>query len=135
MQRGQGVERVEKETKPRNSVAIPVVRETIRVGKRVREVGKTAVRVRPRQKQQIVDVPVAREEVHVARVRVNRFVDAPPPVRQEGDVTIVSVVEEVVVVQKRLRVKEELHITKRRGTRRHREMVTLREEQAEILRS
>jgi uncharacterized protein (TIGR02271 family) len=135
MQRGQTNNRVEKNMEHGKSVVLPVVEETVRIGKRVRETGRTAVHVTPRERTERVDVPLAREEVHVARVRVDRFVDAPPPVRQEGDVTIVSVVEEVVVVQKRLRVKEELHITKRRGTRRHRETVTLREEEARILKS
>ena len=132
MQRGQTVNRDAKNMDHGNSVAIPVVRETVRVAKRVKEIGKTKVTVTPRERKERVDVPVAHEEVHVTRVRVDRFVDAPPPVRQEGDVTIVSVVEEVVVIQRRLRVKEELHITKRRGTRHHRETVTLREEEARI---
>jgi uncharacterized protein (TIGR02271 family) len=135
MQRGQANSRGEKNMEQRNSVVVPVVEETVRIGKRVRETGKTAVHVTPRERTERIDVPVAHEEVHVTRVRVNRFVDTMPPVRQEGDVTIVPVVEEVVVVQKRLRVKEELHITKRRGTRRHRETVTLREEEARILKS
>ena len=132
MQRGQTVNRDAKNMEHGNSVAIPVVRETVRVAKRVREIGKTKVTVTPRERKERVDVPVAHEEVHVTRVRVDRFVDAAPPVRQDGDVTIVSVVEEVVVIQRRLRVKEELHITKRRGTRHHRETVTLREEEARI---
>lgn len=135
MQRGQTYNRDEKNIEHRKSVVLPVVEETVRIGKRVREVGKTRVHLTPRQRKERVDVPVAREEVHVTRVRVDRFVDAPPPVRQEGDVTIVPVLEEVVVIQRRLRVKEELHITKRRGTRRHRETVTLREEEATIERT
>jgi uncharacterized protein (TIGR02271 family) len=124
MQRGQAVSRDEKNMDHGKSVVVPVVEETVRIG--------THVHVTPRERKERVDVPVTREEVHVVRVRVDRFVDAPPPVRQEGDVTIVPVLEEVVVIQRRLRVKEELHITKRRGTRRHRETVTLREEEARI---
>ena len=132
MQRGQTYNRDVKNMEHGKSVVLSVVEETVRVGKRVKEIGKTRVHVTPRVRKEQVDVPVAREEVHVTRVRVDRFVDAPPPVRQEGDVTIVPVLEEVVVIQRRLRVKEELHITKRRGTRRHRETVTLRDEEARI---
>ena len=132
MQRGQTFNRDGKNMEHGKSVVVPVVEETVRIGKRVKEIGKTRVHVTPRERKERVDVPIAREEVHVVRVRVDRFVDSPPPVRQEGDVTIVPVLEEVVVIQRRLRVKEELHITKRRGTRRHRETVTLREEEARI---
>ena len=55
-----------------------------------------------------------------------------PPVRREGDVVIVPVMEEVLVVEKRLMLKEELHIridvTRREETR----TVRLRREHAEI---
>jgi stress response protein YsnF len=71
----------------------------------------------------------------VERVEVNRFVDAPEAVRQEGDVTIVPVMEEVAVVQKRLRVKHELRLTRRRKTHEQTERVVLRNEEAQVLRS
>lgn len=52
-------------------------------------------------------------EVEIRRVKVDREVDHVPKVRVEGDVTIVPVVEEVLVVEKRLVLKEEVHISKR----------------------
>jgi stress response protein YsnF len=82
-----------------------------------------------------VDVPLIDEQIDVQRVEVNRFVDAPPPVRQEGDVTIVPVMEEVLVVTKRLRVKHELRLTRQRHTRREKRRVTLKSEEAHVLRS
>ncbi|WP_407426038.1 DUF2382 domain-containing protein [Arcticibacter sp.] len=58
-------------------------------------------------------VSVIQEEASVERKVLNEYVDvAPPPVRQEGDVTIISVVKEVLVVEKRLMLVEELHVTK-----------------------
>jgi stress response protein YsnF len=41
---------------------------------------------------------------------VNRVVDAPSAIRQEGDTIIVPVLEEIMVVEKRLLLKEEIHI-------------------------
>ena len=38
---------------------------------------------------------------------IGRPVDAVPPVREEGDTTVMSVVEEIVVVEHRLILKEE----------------------------
>ncbi len=54
------------------------------------------------------------------------------PVRQEGDTTIVTLVEEVVVVEKRLRAAEEVRITKRRGVETSSQSVTLRRDKALI---
>ena len=53
------------------------------------------------------------EVVDIERVPIGEDVDAFPPVRQEGDTTIVPVVEEVLVIEKRLRLVEEVRITKR----------------------
>ena len=55
------------------------------------------------------------EEADVRRVPVNRVITEIPQTRQEGDVTIVPVVEEVLVVEKRLLLKEEIHIERKRA--------------------
>lgn len=52
------------------------------------------------------------DEVVVERVPIGREVTAAPDVRREGDLLIVPVVEEVLVVEKRLVLKEELHVRK-----------------------
>jgi stress response protein YsnF len=53
----------------------------------------------------------------------------PAAIRQEGDTTIYPVMEEVVVVEKRLRLVEEVRVTQRRATRHVREQVALRREE------
>jgi hypothetical protein len=116
-------------------VIIPVVEERLEVRAEPVETGRVAVYVVPHEHEQIVRVPLTDEHVEVERVEVNRFVDAPEPVRQEGDVTIVPVMEEVLIVQKRLRVKHELRLTRRRQTRDHEQRVALRSEEARVLRS
>jgi hypothetical protein len=61
-----------------------------------------------------MDEPLYTEQASVERIAVNRIVDAYPQVREEGETTIVPVVEEVLVVQKRLMLKEEVRITRKR---------------------
>jgi len=61
-----------------------------------------------------INDPLFSEDVNVERIPVNRFVETPMEVRQEGDVTIIPVIEEVVTMQKRLMLKEEVRITRRR---------------------
>jgi uncharacterized protein (TIGR02271 family) len=118
-----------------HEVVIPVVEEQLRVGKRERETGEVVVHVTPHVRQETVDVPLAEEHVDVERVPVNQFVQGPVAVRQEGDVTVVPVLEEVLVVEKRLMLREEIRLTRRRETRRHVEQVSLRTEEARVLRA
>jgi hypothetical protein len=70
-----------------------------------------------------VNESLLEEAVNVERVPVNRFIDEPAETRQEGDVTIVPVMEEVLVVQRRLMLKEEIRITRRREQRKLRKVV------------
>ena len=114
---------------------IPVVEEKISVGKRELETGRVVVHVTPRLHDETVDVALAEEHVEVERVPVNQFVDGPVSVRQEGDVTVVPVLEEVLVVEKRLMLREEVRLTRRREVKRHVEHVTLRTENVEVLRA
>ena len=63
---------------------------------------------------------------------INRVVDAPVPVRHVGNTMIISLLEEVVVVEKRLMLKEELHITKGEIETYKPQRVTLRTEEAVV---
>jgi len=92
---------------------IPVIEEQVQVGKRKVETGVTRITKKVQEREEVIDQPLLQEEVHVDRVPVNRFVDESVPVRQEKGKTIVPVFEEVLIVEKRLLLKEELHITKR----------------------
>lgn len=113
---------------------IPVVAEEVEVGKRTVERGRVRVRKGVETREEEVAIPLVREEVEVERVPINRPVDAPPQPRREGDVWIVPVLEEVLVVEKRLMLKEELRITRRRVEGTARERVTLRTETATVVR-
>ena len=72
------------------------------------------------------------ERFEIERVPVGRTVEAVPPARTEGDLTIMPVVEEIGVVERRLVLKEEIHIRRVRHTERHRETVTLRAQDAVV---
>jgi stress response protein YsnF len=53
-------------------------------------------------------------------------------VRQEGDTTVIPVVEEVVVVEKRLRLVEAVRISKRQAIRHEPQSITLRRQEAVV---
>src|SRR5579884_3138648 len=114
------------------AAAIPVVGEEATVGVRRVTTGGVRVHKNVREREEIVDQPLRREKVEVRRVVRNEVVSGPLPVRQEGDTTIIPVVEEVLVVEKRWVLKEELRLTKQRFEERRAERVVLRSEDANV---
>jgi uncharacterized protein (TIGR02271 family) len=114
------------------TVVVPVVAEQLEVQKRMVEAGGVRVRKTVSEREEVVDEPLLREEVQVRRVPVGRVVEGPVPVRHVGDTIIVSLLEEVLVVEKRLMLKEELHITKERVETYRPQRVTLRTEEAVV---
>ncbi len=115
--------------------AIPLVEERAVVSKRVVPKGRVQVSARVEQREEVVEADLMHEEVEIDRVPVGVEVNAVPPVRQEGDVTIVPVVEEVLVVEKRLVVVEEIHLRRTRRMQHHSQPVTLAAQRAEIVRN
>jgi uncharacterized protein (TIGR02271 family) len=114
---------------------VPVVEETLRVEARAVPTGRVIVRKQVSVADEVIDLPLAREEVSIERIPRGELVDAPPPVREEGGATIVPVLEEVLVVEKRLRLREELRITRRRREERHVRRVALRREDVTVERA
>jgi uncharacterized protein (TIGR02271 family) len=92
------------------------------------ETGRVRLHTTVQTRKGLVDEPRLREEGVIERVPVNRVVEGPIRVRFEGETMIVSVLEEGLVVETRLRLTEELRITTRR-TETHRPVpVTRRHE-------
>jgi uncharacterized protein (TIGR02271 family) len=111
---------------------IPLVEERLAVSKRQVETGKLRVRVAVEERTEMVPVELAQDEIEIERVPRNVPVTELPAVRLEGGTTIIPVVEEVVVVEKRLMLVEEIHVRRTTGTRREDIPVVLRSEQATI---
>jgi uncharacterized protein (TIGR02271 family) len=118
------------------ATAIPVVQEELQVGKKTVETGKINISKKVINEDVTVNVPVMHEEVTVEKKAINQYIDTPPPaIRQDGDTTIVSVVKEVLVVEKRLMLVEELHITKHRTETTTPSQETLRKEEVVVSRT
>lgn len=90
---------------------IPVVAERARVDKERVVTGRVRLRKVVHQEEQTIDEPVLKERVSVERIPIDRWIDTAPPIRSEGETLIVPVVEEVLVVEKRLRLREEVRVT------------------------
>lgn len=111
---------------------LPLVEERIAVDKREVETGRVRVRTETEQRQEWVRETLLREEAVIERVEVGREVDAPPEPRWEGEILVVPLVEEILVVQKRYRVTEELRITKARVEEQVEAPVTVRSQRAVV---
>jgi uncharacterized protein (TIGR02271 family) len=114
------------------TLVVPVLAESIDVSRTTRTTGAVRVTKRVEQDEAVVDEPVIRERVEVERRTVNRVVESAPPVREEGDTTIVPIVEEVLVVEKRLLLREEVHLRRVRETVHEPQTFALRRERADV---
>ena len=111
-----------------NSVVIPVIEETLSVGKRVVETGKIRILKNIQEHQETLNEPLAVRTFDIERVVINHPVDSPPAVREEGSTTVYSVVEEQLILTKQLILREEIRVTRRDTERHDNQVVTLRRE-------
>jgi stress response protein YsnF len=87
-------------------------------------------------REQAVEVPLTREIIDIERIAIGKVVEIAPSIRYEDDVTILPVLEEVevVIIERRLVLKEEIHVRRRRITEMYSEKVSLREQSAVVTR-
>lgn len=110
-------------------VAVPVIEEELSIARVTEKTGNSVrVSVSAHEETERVIVADVIDELHVERVPVNRFVTERSPPREEGDVTVIPVFEMVAVVERRLWLKEEIRIVrKRREVEREEEVVLMKE--------
>lgn len=113
-------------------VVIPVAEEELEIGKREVEAGRLRLQKRVSEHEQTVDEPLFADEITLERVTINRFIEEPTPARIEGDTTVIPLFEERLVVQKRLVLREEVRITRRRIERHAPQTVALRREEVTV---
>lgn len=113
------------------ATVLPLYAEEISVARRNVE-QRVQVHVHTVTREHAVDEILTHERVEIERVPIGLPVDAIPPDREEGDTTVIPVVEEVVVVHRQLVLREELRIRRVRVTEHHREIVSLRAQEAVV---
>ena len=116
------------------TLAVPKVEEEAQVDIRKVDAGGVRIHKTVNERPQRIDEHLLHDAVEVKHVPIDTIValsDA-PGTRQEGDTLIVPILEEVLVVEKRCRIKEEIHITRRQRALHHVETVVLRSEDVTI---
>ena len=113
---------------------IPLLAEEIAVSKQVVETGRVQVARVTHEREQLIDELLAHETVEIDRTPIGRQVDSMPAIREEGDTVVIPIIEEVLVIERRLLLKEEVRVRRVRSTERHQESVTLRHHEAVVTR-
>ena len=114
---------------------VPVIEEVLHVGTRLVDSGR-GVRIHQKvlQTPHLVEQSLLREEMTIEHIQHDLLL-APnevPEVRYEGETLIIPVLEEVLVVQKQLRLKEEIRVTRTRHSVSVSQTVILDTEQVHI---
>jgi len=115
-------------------ITVPAVEERMTLDTRLRDTGGVRLTRSIQAREVTVDERSWRESVEVERRPAEGWVDAdaPPMPRHEGDTLVIPVLEEVLVVERRLRLKEELLVRRVRQAIRDPQTVTPRSEQVVV---
>ncbi|PWC59046.1 hypothetical protein TSH7_17630 [Azospirillum sp. TSH7] len=108
------------------------VEERVSVRKHTEVTGTVRAHTLSHEHELPVETDLSVETLEVERVAVGRFVDGPIPDRQDGDTTVISVIEEVAVVEVRLKLVEEVRITRRTTSRKMIDHVTVRRQEVVV---
>ena len=109
---------------------IPVIEEFLTVSKEVIETGKVYISKRSDVKDATVNIPLIKEGYTVERHPVKgRILDKAPETSHEGDTMIIPVVQEVLVIEKKYEVIEEVHVIKTKTEVPHVQQIPLLKEE------
>jgi stress response protein YsnF len=89
---------------------VHVSEETVRVDKVQRETGRVRVSVTTDSVEDYISDTLQSKAARVERVEIGKEVSIPPQMREEDGVLIIPVLEEILVVEKRLFLKEEIRL-------------------------
>ena len=81
-----------------------------------------------------VDEDLVKESAEIETIPIGRQIFEMPSVRHEGETIIVPIVEEVIHTERRLMLKEEVRITRKKTTEQFHDRVTLRYQEAVVTR-
>jgi uncharacterized protein (TIGR02271 family) len=115
-----------------DQLSVPILAERLTAETRPVDLGELRVHKRVETEEARITQDVTRDDLDIERVPIDRPLDAPAATRTEGDWLIVPVMEEVLIVEKRLVLKEEVRIRRRPVTETQEVRETIRKERVEL---
>lgn len=113
---------------------LTLLAEELTVGKEAVETGRVRVSKQTHTREVAVDEALLRESAEIETIPIGRQIFEMPSVRHEGETIIVPIVEEILHTERRLILKEEVRITRRKTTEQFHDRVTLRYQEAVVTR-
>ena len=118
--------------KNENAPSLNILQEEANIDKKIVESGKVYIHKKVQETDEEISVPVSHESVTIKKVTVNKYVDGAPLVRNEGNTTIIPVIKEVLVIEKKLLLVEEVHVIKEVIETTEEHTIPLRKEEIEV---
>jgi len=117
-----------------DEIVLPLLAEEVTVNRMQVSTGRVRVSTVTREREQVVDEFLNREDVEIEHKPVGKVVERMPAVRRTRNTVIIPVVEEMITISRQLVVREEVHIRLVGRKRRFRQPITLRRQEAVISR-
>ena len=119
---------------PTEDPKLSLFAEELTVGKESAETGRVRVSKQTLTREVAVDEDLLKESAEVEIIPIGRQIFETPAVRHEGETLVLPIVEEVIHIERRLILKEEIRITRRKTTEQFHDRVTLRYQEAVVTR-
>jgi uncharacterized protein (TIGR02271 family) len=116
------------------SPTLTLLAEELAVTKEAVETGRVRISKHTHTKTVAIDEDLLRNSAEIETIPIGRQISEMPSVRHEGETMIIPIVEEVIHVERRLYLKEEIKITQRKTTEKFHDDVTLRYQEAVVTR-
>jgi uncharacterized protein (TIGR02271 family) len=117
-----------------DNAKLTLLAEDLSVGKEAVETGRVRVSKQTHTREVAVEESLLRESAEIQTIPIGRQIFEMPSVRQEGETIVVPIVEEILHTERRLILKEEVRITRRKTTEQFHDRVTLRYQEAVVTR-
>lgn len=124
------------ETEKGGKITVPIIEEEVIVNKKVVETARVTLSKKINESTETFEIPLTQEEIVIKRVPRNELIDTMPAAsRYEGDIMIIPVLKEVAVIEKRMMLVEEIHISKLKTEKTETREVTVRKEEINVTRT
>jgi uncharacterized protein (TIGR02271 family) len=117
-----------------DNAKLTLLAEDLSVGKEAVETGRVRVSKQTHTREVAVEESLLRESAEIETIPIGRQIFEMPSVRNEGETIVVPIVEEILHTERRLILKEEVRITRRKTTEQFHDRVTLRYQEAVVTR-
>jgi uncharacterized protein (TIGR02271 family) len=118
----------------RDNLKFTLLAEELTVDKQAVETGRLRVSKQTHAREVAIDEDLLKESAEIETVLIGRQIFEMPAIRHEGETTIIPIVEEVLHTERRLFLKEEVRITRKKTTDQFHDRVTLRYQEAVVTR-